>query len=74
MFQQKSSKNIFSLNIFLFLQKQPPEVFYKKFVNFTGKYLFWSLFFNKVAGLTPMQVFSYKIPETFKNTLFEERL
>ena len=37
-------------------QKQPPEVFLKKgavrnFANFTGKHLFQSLFFNKVAGL-----------------------
>ena len=36
-------------------QKQPPEVFYKKGVlrnvtKFTGKHLFLSLFFNKVAG------------------------
>ena len=37
-------------------QKQPPEVFYKKivlkkFAKFTVKYLYQSLFFNKVAGL-----------------------
>ena len=37
-------------------QKQPAEVFYKKGVlkdssKFTGKYLYQSLFFNKVAGL-----------------------
>ena len=36
---------------------EPPEVFYKKvifknFATFTGKYLCWSLFFNKVTGLT----------------------
>ena len=40
------------------LQKQPPEVFYKKcilknFAKFTGKHLCQSLFFNKVAGLGP---------------------
>ena len=39
-----------------FIQKQPPEVSYKKdalenFAKFTGKYLWQSLFFNKVAGL-----------------------
>ena len=38
-----------------FVQKQPPEVFYKKgvlknFTKFTGKYLCQSLFFNKVEG------------------------
>ena len=38
------------------LQKQPPEVLYEKsilknYVNFTGKYLRQSLFFNKVASL-----------------------
>ena len=39
------------------VQKQPPEVFYKKcvlksFAKFTGKHLRQSLCFNKVAGLT----------------------
>ena len=43
------------LNIF-FLQKQPPEVFYKKgvlrnFTKFAGKHQCQSLFFNKVAGV-----------------------
>ena len=38
------------------IQKQPPEMFYKKgalknFTKFTGKHLCQSLFFNKVAGL-----------------------
>ena len=37
------------------------EVFYKKgvlrnFAKFTGKHLYQSLFFNKVAGLSPMYV------------------
>ena len=37
------------------MQNQPPEVFYikgvlKNFAKFTGKHLFQSLFFNKVAG------------------------
>ena len=39
-------------------RSSPPEVFCKKgvlrnFVKFTGKYLFQSLFLNKVAGLMP---------------------
>ena len=39
-----------------YLQKHPPEVFYKKavlrnFTKFIGKDLCQSLFFNKVAGL-----------------------
>ena len=38
------------------MQKQPPEVFYKKgvlknFAKFTTKYLCQSLFFNKAAGV-----------------------
>ena len=38
------------------LEKQPPQLFYKKGVlknlaKFTGKHLRQSLFFNKVAGL-----------------------
>ena len=38
------------------MQKQPPEVFYEKgvlknFAKFTGKHLWQSLFFNKVADL-----------------------
>ena len=40
------------------MQKQPPEVFYKKgvfknFAKFTTKYLCQSLFFNKAAGVRP---------------------
>ena len=40
------------------MQKQPPEVFYKKCIlknleKFTGKHLYQSLFFNKVASLGP---------------------
>ena len=50
----------FSCISFLFkppcYKKQPPEVFYKKsilenFAKFTGKQLYLTLFFNKVAGL-----------------------
>ena len=50
----------FSLKILLYkyfnhFLKQPPEEFHKKailkyFVIFTGKHLWWSLFFNKVEG------------------------
>ena len=41
-----------------FCRDSRPEVFYKKgvlrsFAKFTGKHLCQSLFFNKVAGLTP---------------------
>ena len=37
------------------VQKQPPEMFYKKkgFAKFTRKHLYQSLFFSKVAGLRP---------------------
>ena len=39
-----------------YVQKQPPDVFFKKtvlksFANFTEKNLCWSLFYNKVTGL-----------------------
>ena len=42
--------------IILDIQKQPPEMFYEKcllknFAKFTGKHLWQSLFFNKVADL-----------------------
>ena len=44
------------------MQKQPPDVFYKKgvlknFAKFTGKYLYQSLFFNKAAGVRPATLF-----------------
>ena len=43
-----------------YVQKQPPEEFFKKdvlknFVNFAGKHPCWSLFFNKVTGLTGLR-------------------
>ena len=60
-----------------------PEVFCKKavlrnFAKFTGKHLYQSLFFNKVAGLacnfikkeTLTQVFSCEFCETSKNTFY----
>ena len=39
-----------------YVQKQPPEVFFKKdvlknFANFTGRHPCWGLFFNNVTGL-----------------------
>ena len=52
------------------------KVFHKKavlknFGIFTGKYLCWSVFFNKKAGL---QVCSFIKKRVFKNTYFEEHL
>ena len=48
--------NLYQCTITYYVQKQPPEVFYKKgvlrnFAKFTGKHLCHSLFFNKVARL-----------------------
>ena len=71
------------------MQKQPPEVFYKKgvlrnFIKFTGKHLRQSLFLNKKASeLRPAfvfkknalaQVFSCEFCEISKNTFFTEHL
>ena len=64
------------------IQKQQPEVSYKKgvlknFLNFTGKYLCQSLFFNNIAGLGVCnfiknevleRAFSCEIYEILKNT------
>ena len=71
----------------LYHQKQPLDVFCKKdvlknFVQFTGKHLYQSLFFNKVAGVasnfikkeTRSQVFSCEFCEIFKKTYFKEHL
>ena len=51
--------------------------FLRNFVKFTGKYLFQSLLFNKVAGPcnfiqkeTVAQVFSYEFCEISRNTFF----
>ena len=51
-----SSLNLTQGFSFISVQKQPPEVFCKKgvirnFAKHTEKYLFQSLFFNKIAGL-----------------------
>ena len=61
-------------------KKQPPEVFCKNgvlrnFAKFTGKHLYHSLFFNKVAGLffckkeTVAQMFSCEFCEISKRHL-----
>ena len=55
---------------------------FKSFVKFTGKHLYKSLLFNKVAGLacnfskkdTLAQVLSCEFCEIFKNTFFKENL
>ena len=63
-----------------YVQKQPPEVFFKKgvlknFANLTEKHLCWSLFLIKMeAWETPAQMFSCEISKIFKNTYFEEHL
>ena len=55
----------------------------KDFAKFTGKHLYQSLIFNKVAGLMPAtlfkketlaQVLSCEFCETSKNTFFHRRL
>ena len=69
------------------IQKQPPEVFCKKrvlrnFAKFTGKHLYQSFLFNKVAGqvcnfikkVTLVQVISSEFCEISKNTFFTEHL
>ena len=70
------------MSLWLFIQKQPPDVFCKKgvlrnFAKVTGKCLCQSLFFNKIAGLRPAilskkgtlaQVLSSKFCEISKNT------
>ena len=64
------------------IQKQPPEVFYKKgalrnFTKCTEKHLCQSLFFNKVAGKARIPIFSEPLKEEvaqnkdwYKRTLF----
>ena len=69
-------------------QKQPPEVFPKDFTKFkdstkfTGKHLCLGFFFNKVAGLRPVnllkktlaQVFSREFYKTFRGAFITEHL
>ena len=58
-------------------QKHKPDVFCKKgvlrnFLEFTGKHLCQSLFFNKVAGLSQVNCFSlqkiFEIPQNIRET------
>ena len=81
--------NCLSQNLWIYRSSRP-EVFCRKgvlrnFAKFTGKHLWKSLFFNKVAGLRPLllltllkrdsgQVFSCEFRETSKNTFFTEQL
>ena len=44
------------------------------FAKFTRKHLWQSLFFNKVAGQTLAQEFSYEFCEISKNTFYTEHL
>ena len=52
----------------------------ENFVNFTGKYLWWSLFFNKVASLQfyhkrlRHRCFPVKFTKFFQNVFFTEHL
>ena len=75
--QKKRSKEHMGWSV----QKQPPEVFYKKAVLknsaiFTGKHLRWSLFLMKLQAFSPATLlkrdsstgfFSCEFCETFKN-------
>ena len=54
------------LKYYEILQKQPSEMFYKKgvlenFAKFTGKRLCHSIFFNKVADLSPATLFQKRL-------------
>ena len=59
------------------VQKQPPEVLFKKgvlknFANFTGKHLCWSLFFNKVANpQAPTQMCSCEISKILRTPILK---
>ena len=56
-----TKKNVIKIDkrdIFFLFRRSRPEVFYKKnvlrnFAKFTGKHLWQSLYFNKVAGRLP---------------------
>ena len=57
-----SHETAIMIEVFRGLQKQPPEVFYKKgilrnFAKFTGKHLCLRVFFNKIAALRPATLF-----------------
>ena len=80
--------NIFSFTNYshciVMVQKKPPLVFFFKkgilrnFTIFTGKNLCWSLFLIKLPVWspqeTPIQMFSSKYCEIFKNSYFKEHL
>ena len=56
------------ISCFIYSQKQPPEMFYKKgvlknFAKFTGKHMRWSLYFNKVAASLRSTTSSQKRPQ-----------
>ena len=62
-----------SVKSFANKQKQPLEAFYKKgvlknFAKFTGKYLCQSLFFNKVATLSPVNFAKFITAPFSQNT------
>ena len=44
------------------------------FTKFTGKHLCQNLFFNKVAGLSPKNTFSYRTPPVAAPKLYKHRL
>ena len=84
MFQNKIFLNYFPA-ISKSFKKHPPVVFYRKGVlknlaKYTGKFLCWSLFFNKLAALslqhcqkeTLAQVLPCDFCEIFKNAFFTE--
>ena len=71
----------------MYIWKQPLEEFFEKdvlksFANFTGKHLFWSLFFNKVTGLRACSFIKKRLQHRcvpvklakFYEHLFEEQL
>ena len=68
----------------IFIQKQPPEVFYRKivfqnFAKFTGKHLLHSFqvsgqICNFIKKETLAKVFSCEFFEIFKNTFLTEQL
>ena len=60
------SRYVRKSSFFKHIQKQPPEVFYKKGVirnvaKFTGKHLCQSLSFNKVAALRPASLLKKRL-------------
>ena len=61
---------------FFFFRSSRPEVFCKKdvfrnFAKFAGKHLCQSLFFDKVAGLRPENIFSYRTPLVAASVFFK---